>query len=182
MNLWLRVLGVLIAALFRPRLGYMEESVLKGRVWLTDLDFNIHMNNSRYLAVMDLGRFDHVLRTGLMRMFIRKRWQPLLGAVSVRFRRALKPFEAFTVHTRFVGWDDRRAYYEHWIETKDAVVCHAVMWVAARSRNGRVAPGEIARSMGVEASPPLPGWVQRWRDLDGAIDHSRDAAPARAAQ
>ncbi len=183
MNLWMRVLGVLIGALFKPRLGYFDESVLKGRVWITDLDVNIHMNNARYLAVMDLGRFDHLLRSGLLRMFIRKRWQPLLGAVQVRFRRALRPFEAFTVHSRFVGWDDRRGYYEHWMEAEGAVVCHAIMWVAARAKGGRVPPIEMARAMGVDgASPPLPAWVQRWRDLDDAIDYQRDVAPARAAE
>jgi acyl-CoA thioesterase FadM len=180
-NLWLRVLGVLIGVLFKTRLGYLDESSLRGRVWLTDLDYNIHMNNARYLAVMDLGRFDHVLRTGLMRLFISRRWQPLLGAVSVRFRRALGPFEAFTVHTRFVGWDERRAYYEQWIEAGGSVVCHAITWVAARSRGGRVDPAEIARAMGVETSPPLPNWVKRWRDLDGAMDHLKEAA-APAAQ
>ena len=28
------------------------------RVWPNDLDTNAHMNNGRYLTLMDLGRFD----------------------------------------------------------------------------------------------------------------------------
>ena len=183
MNLWLRMLGVLIGMLFRPRLGYLEESVLRGRVWITDLDLNIHMNNARYLAVMDLGRFDHILRSGLMRVFLRKRWRPLLGAAAVRFRRALRPFEAFTLHTRFVGWDDRRGYYEHWIEVEGAIACHALMWVAARGKDGRVAPDAIARAMGVDGpSPPLPDWVQHLRDLDPALDAAKVLVRAKAAE
>ncbi len=171
MNLWLRMLGVLIGTLFKPRLGYFDESVLRGRVWITDLDINIHMNNARYLAVMDLGRLDLFLRTGMMRAFIRRRWQPLMGAASVRFRRALRPFEAFTLHSRFVGWDDRRAYVEHWIEVDGVVACQAIMWAAFRSGGKRVLPEEIARELGHTGAPPeLPAWVQGWRGLDETID------------
>src|SRR5579862_2806058 len=139
MNLWLRLLGVLIGSLFRPRLGIFEVSVLPGRVWLTDLDLNIHMNNARYLAVMDLGRFDIFVRTGMLRAFFSERIQPLMGACAVRYRRALRPFESFTLHSRFLGWDERRAYVEHWMETSDGEVsCHAVMWAAFRRGGKRI--------------------------------------------
>ena len=183
MNLWLRLLGVLIGSLFRPRLGMFDESVLRGRVWLTDLDLNVHMNNARYLAVMDLGRFDMFVRSGMLRAFIRKRIQPLMGATMVRYRRALRPFEAFTLHSRFVGWDERRAYVEHWIECDGEVACHAVMWAAFRRAGARVAPAELAREMGVTLpSPPLPDWVQSWRDLDVTVGEAKTDELANAAE
>ena len=74
MNLWFRLLYLLVVSWFRPRLGYFDESVLRMRVWLSDIDVNIHMNNARYLAVMDLGRFDLFLRTGMGRTFVRRRF------------------------------------------------------------------------------------------------------------
>jgi len=174
MNLWLRLIAVLVATMFRPRLGFFGESVLRLRVWPTDLDVNIHMNNSRYLAVMDLGRFDLIVRTGMGRVFRRKGWRPLLGAAVVRYRRALGPFEGFTLHSRFVGWDERRSYMEHWINVGGTVACHAVMWAAFRSAGERIPPAEVAREMGLAApSPPLPAWVQSWRDLDVAVGEAR---------
>ena len=71
MNLLLRLLRVLIAARFRGRIDVLDESVLNLVVWPTDLDLNLHMNNGRYLSVMDLGRIDHVARTGLQRLIVR---------------------------------------------------------------------------------------------------------------
>ena len=183
MNLWLRLIGVLLGSLFRPRLGLFEESVLRGRVWITDLDLNVHMNNARYLAVMDLGRFDLFVRGGMLRVFLSRRIQPLMGAAAVRFKRALRPFEPFTLHSRFVGWDDRRAYVEHWIESKGEVVCQAVMWAAFRRAGQRIAPAELGRELGVTApSPALPDWARGWRDFESAMGEMRSEPAVAAAE
>jgi acyl-CoA thioesterase FadM len=182
-NLWLRLLGVLIGSLFRRRLGMLDESVLPGRVWITDLDLNVHMNNARYLAVMDLGRFDLFVRSGMLRAFIRGRIQPLMGGVNVRYRRALRPFEAFRLHSRFVGWDERRAYVEHWMEAKGEIVCQAMMWAAFRRGGRRVSPAELGRAMGVTSpSPPLPAWTQSMRDLEFNIGEDKSDPLAKAAE
>jgi hypothetical protein len=43
-----RVAAVVARALTRPRIGILDETVVHLRVWPEDLDFNLHMNNSRY--------------------------------------------------------------------------------------------------------------------------------------
>ncbi len=72
MNLIFRLLGLLLTTRWRGRLGPLEESVLKLRVWPVDLDVNLHMNNGRYLSVMDLNRVDVILRTGLLLPLLRR--------------------------------------------------------------------------------------------------------------
>jgi hypothetical protein len=52
MNLILRMIKVLVAALFGQPLGILDSSVLTFRVWPNDLDINLHMNNGRYLTIM----------------------------------------------------------------------------------------------------------------------------------
>ena len=172
MNLWFRILGVLIASLFKPRSGVLEEVVLRGRVWPTDLDINVHMNNARFLAVMDLGRVDHAMRTGIMRMFIRRQWRPVIGAAHLRFRRPLRPFQPFSLHTRFVGWDERRMYVEHRIEAGGAVACHALMWVALIGpKRHRVTTAEILRELGLpEVRSSMPDWVGRFTEIDQGME------------
>jgi len=183
MNLWFRLVYVFIVAQFRARLGFFDHSVMQMRVWPTDLDVNVHMNNARYLSVMDLGRFDLFLRTGMWRTFWRRRWQPLLGATMIRYKRALRPFESFTMHSRFVGWDERRAYMEHWIEVDGVVACQAVMWAGFRGAGQRVSPVEIARDMGVTgSSPALPDWVQSWRELDITVGELKPDDVQKAAE
>ena len=56
MNLIFRLLRALLAALRRRPLGPLEESVVAFGVWPGDLDINRHMNNGRYLTVMDRGQ------------------------------------------------------------------------------------------------------------------------------
>ena len=66
MNLWLRLIWLFLTTPFRPRLAIPTDvSVLGLRVLPNDLDLSLHMNNGRYLTVMDLGRLDLILRSGL---------------------------------------------------------------------------------------------------------------------
>ena len=73
MNLYIRLIIYLIKSLFRNQMDVLETSHLRFHVWPNDLDFNMHMNNGRYLTVMDLGRFDLMIRTGLMKKALAKK-------------------------------------------------------------------------------------------------------------
>lgn len=72
MNLALRLLIVIIGTAFRPRLAPDSISRIRGCVLPNDLDLNFHMNNGRYLTVLDLGRIDFLLRIGLAKGFSQK--------------------------------------------------------------------------------------------------------------
>lgn len=114
MNLWLRLLHLIIASFFRPRLDPLSEaSCLAYRVWPHDLDLSLHVNNSRYWALMDLGRIDLIIRSGLWRAVVRNRWAPIVTAARIRFRRELNPFRRFRVETRIVAWTGTFVIMEH---------------------------------------------------------------------
>ncbi len=106
MNLWLRLLAILITSRFRGSINPPgESSVLGFRVWPHDLDPSIHMNNGRYLTIMDLGRLDIMLRSGLWRTALKERWTPIASAIAIRYRRELGLFQKFRLETRIVCWD-----------------------------------------------------------------------------
>lgn len=171
MNLWLRMLRVLIASLLRSRLAITGESVLRFRVMPHDLDINIHMNNARYLALMDLGRLDMIVRGGLWRGVLHRRWQPVIGGSLVRYRRPLKPFQAFELKSRLLAWDNKWLYIEHRIEAKGVLACHTVVRAGFVGGRGMVPSGEVMSSAGhAGPAPELPAWAGAWRDLDGLFD------------
>lgn len=172
MNLWFRILYLLAASLFRPKLDIMDESVVSLRVWPTDLDVNIHMNNARYLAIMDLGRIDLILRTGLWRAFLRRSVRPVVASTVVRFRRPLRPFQRFRLHSRLVGWDERRFYMEHTLEAGGTVACDALVRGAfVRTSGGSIPMADMIESLGRHGeAPPLPAWVGNLGALDGALE------------
>ena len=65
MNLILRMVRVLLMARRRARVGALDETSLTFRVWPNDVDVLMHMNNGRYLTLMDLGRADGIIRSGV---------------------------------------------------------------------------------------------------------------------
>ncbi len=171
MNLWFRLLWVIIASFFRPRLTFKDESVLTFHVMPHDLDINIHMNNARYLALMDLGRCDLLLRGGLLRTAFKNRWQPMVASSLVRFRRPLAPFQKFQLRSRILSWDEKWLYIQHVLESNGAVACHAVVRGALVRSGSVVPPDEVALASGHhEPAPPLPLWIAHWRDAEMGAD------------
>lgn len=157
MNLLLRLLWKLLTLRLRPRLEPLGTSVLRFRVWPNDLDLNVHMNNGRYLSVMDLGRFDLTFRTGLGRAMLRGRWRPLVGGVTLRYRRSLDPFQAYELHTRVLGWDEKWFFLEQRFIRGGHLMAAGVVKALFRGPAGNVPTAEVARLMDLPPeSPELP--------------------------
>jgi acyl-CoA thioesterase FadM len=120
---------------WRDALGAEAPSV-RLRVWPNDLDSNLHMNNSRHLLAMDVGRWDLVVRTGLWRELWRRRWFPVVGSATLRFRGSLDPFQRYRLATRLVAWDEKWCFLERRFERDGRL--HAVGHVKALFRGPRV--------------------------------------------
>lgn len=171
MNLWFRLIGVVLASMFRPRLGFLDESVLRFRVWPLDLDVNLHMTNSRYLALMDVGRVDMLARSGLWRHMLRERWSPVVAAAFVRFRKPLALLQPIILRSRLITWDEKWMYFDQRVEVEGAVACHAVFRTAFVHDRKVVPPEDIAARIGTSMSPPEgPVWLDAWRAFDQSDD------------
>jgi acyl-CoA thioesterase FadM len=128
MNLWCRLLWLFISARFRaPITAPFGVSVLRFRVWPHDLDLSLHMNNGRYLTLMDLGRLDLMLGMGVAGVAFKSGWTPILSASKVRFRRELKPFKAFRLESRVLWWSTTQLIMEQRLlsEGADGDLAHA---------------------------------------------------------
>jgi acyl-CoA thioesterase FadM len=113
MNLWLRLLKLTILNWKTTPIAQINQSsLLSLRVYPSDLDLSFHMNNGRYLTLMDLGRLDLLFRTGLWRVIRKNRWVPIASSVAIRYRREMKLFDSFEINTRILYWDDRQFVIE----------------------------------------------------------------------
>jgi acyl-CoA thioesterase FadM len=166
MNLYLRLLILLIRLIGLPRAGLFEESRVGFRVLPTDCDVNLHMNNGRYLAFMDLGRLHLVAQIGLLGIILRKRWAAALGAAEINFIRPLAPFQKFELVTRLVTWDEKYAYMEQRFESRGVLCAHAFVKGLFLDSDGRVGPSEVAAALGTTAAPPpMPEELRIWAEL-----------------
>jgi acyl-CoA thioesterase FadM len=164
----LRLWYTLATGLARPRLGILDESTVRLRVWPNDLDTNVHMTNSRYLLAMDIGRWDFALRTGMMRQMWRRRWFPILGSATLRFRRGLDPFGCYSLGTRLVAWDEKWCWFEQRFSVGDALHAVGRVKVLFRGPNGQVPTAELIAACGLPGAPAqqLPASIRLWQEAE----------------
>ena len=181
MNLWLRLIWVWLTTLYRPSIeAPFGVSIVKMIVLPNDLDVNLHMNNGRYLTVMDLGRFDLFARGGLLRAIRGAGWTPLLSAAKIRYRRELRLWRPFRIESRVVFWEDTSFVIEQRIiaRGKDgADIVAAISLNRGRVYNPaarRFMPAsELFRRMGIDApSPPASEEVRAFLDADAALQRA----------
>jgi acyl-CoA thioesterase FadM len=116
----------------------------------TDLDFNMHLTNSRYPAFIDLARVRFLLETGVWSKFRSNRWMPVTGTMYTRFRRDLRPFTKFIVRMQIVYISPRWIYLDYKFIKDGFVHCHVLeKWGAHEQMVGMISPHQLIE--------PIPG-------------------------
>ena len=160
MNLILRMIWVGVAAFFRGRLEPEDTGRVSQIVFPNDLDLNLHMNNGRYLTIMDLGRVDLLIRIGLVKIMWEEGWVPVIGAIHTTFRRSLYAFQRFEIVTNIVGWDEKWIYMIQSIERDGHQIATAVMKTLFVSKGKKITTQQLLERLGKDpVSPEIPGHV-----------------------
>ena len=160
-----RFICVLISAWFSEPVPLLRVRRLRMCVLPNDLDFNLHMNNARGLAISDLGFVDFVLRLGLGKILPAKGWRPLFGGRLVRHRFGLRAFERFVVATRLICWDDKWFYFDQRLETSRGVASIVLTkgLIYDRGTARTLGPSELLDILGLlTQSPEMPPEVRQW--------------------
>ncbi|XP_062373349.1 protein THEM6-like [Sardina pilchardus] len=125
---YLRAAVVLIRAWFQPPVfDVLGELTMSGRVLPHDMDLG-HMNNARYLRECDFARLSLYMRNGVFKALRSLGGSIVVGATTIRLRRALCVGQAFRVRSRIVTWDEKAFFLEQrFVSGKDARVS-AVMY------------------------------------------------------
>ncbi|MEO8296755.1 MAG: thioesterase family protein [Burkholderiales bacterium] len=148
MNLYLRLCWVILRSLFRARRSVHEATTLELRVWPNDLDVNRHMNNGRFMSIVDLAIVELLMRTGFMSVVRSLGGHIVVGGSLITFRQQLTPFAKYRLQLQYLGCNP------HW---------HVFGFVFL-SRNGAIAAkgllkgGAVRRGQGLLTSPRI--WEQ----------------------
>lgn len=165
MKLWFRILYVWLTWRRRPKLTIAEVSRITLRVWPTDLDVYNHMNNGVFLTLMDLGRYDQGLRTGIWQEWNRRGWFPIVVNSTISYRKALLPWQKFTIETKVLGWDEIAYYIEQRFVRDGEIYARAIMRGRFLKRSwGTLTPQEVMEGSGgwPGKKPVVPKWVKDW--------------------
>jgi len=157
LSLYFRLIWLFITANKRPLVPALGPSRITLTVLPNDLDALGHMNNGRFLSVMDLGRVDLLIRSGFYVVARKRRWFPLVGRVSIEYRKPLLPWQRYTIETRTVGWDDRWFYIQQVFLLQNEVAAVAGVKAMIRSPQGAVSPADALMAVGAPTtSPEIP--------------------------
>lgn len=165
---YLRTFYTLQKAKYRPRLEWNEVGLMHMAVHLTDLDIYGEMNNARYLNVMEMGRWDIGVRTGLMEVMRKQKWIFTVAGCSIRYRKRLTALKKFELHTQIAAMDDRWLYMRQDIFRNGIQHTGALFRSAVVSDTGIVPPQKIFEEMDIPWKPLMPDWVLDWDKSDSA--------------
>lgn len=166
-----RLIFLLVRIFLKPKkLAMSDTSIIKGRVWPGDVDINIHFNNGLILTKMDFGRFDLLIRVGILKLVMKEKWHPIAGSTLIVFRKALPLFASYEIHSQIIGWDDKWVYFEQKIIYKEKLAVHSFIKGLVRGPKGNVPPSEITLKLGTSTiSPDLPQIIKEWANADKLI-------------
>jgi acyl-CoA thioesterase FadM len=167
MNLYLRLIWLLLRLpLMKKVTDPLAITKLYMRALPNDLDLNMHVNNGRYLTLLDLGRIHLTAVTGLLRPLLKHGYAPMLGSAKVNFIRPLRAFDKFTMTTQLIYWDEKWLYLEQKIYKGEQLCVVALFKALFMSKQGKITPEAIFPLAGATQpnrpmmSPTLEAWIQ----------------------
>jgi acyl-CoA thioesterase FadM len=102
-----------------------------------------------------------MIRSGLWRAILKGGWVPVVSAGQIRFRREMRPFQAFTLETRILTWSEGHVVMEHRLLSKardGSPILNAIALVRAgiydRRKKRYVPMSRLLEEIGLKAEPP----------------------------
>ena len=157
---WLRLFRVGLGLVGAPKVDLLATTRVRLRIWPNDLDFNLHVNNGRYLALADIGRMHWFVRTGVLGVARGYKAYPVVGDAIAKFRRDLKTFQSFEIYSRLIGWDHKWGFLEHRFVRGGRVIGMVAIRGVFKGPDGAIDPGKLLEGLAhAAASPELPAWA-----------------------
>jgi len=154
-----------------------DESSLPLRVLPTDIDIAMHVNNGMYFSLMDLGRFDLMVRAGIWDRMRRRGWTPVVSGETIAFRKSLQLWQSYTIESRIIGLDSKAIYFEQRMVAGGEIYARAHIATRLVDKGRPVSQEDILAEFGAPpASLDLPEWIHEWRE-NNALPGARKPAP-----
>lgn len=174
MNLYFRLFLLLLKLPFLKKVkSPLDETTMTVHVWPNDLDYNFHMNNGRYLTIMDLGRTHYLAKSGLMKAVLKRKWLPILGSAKIHFIRPLNCFNKIHLKTRLAYWDEKWIYMEQHFYHKNQLMATAIIKALFVCKGQKISPDELLKIVPNPPQRPAPAEkLVKWIEAEKAARDS----------
>ncbi|AZO71845.1 MAG: thioesterase [Mesorhizobium sp.] len=164
MYVWGRLARMTATARSRGPYVVGEQSRLAFRCLPTDIDFNGHLNNARYMMLADLGRIDLFLRIGLVALARRNGWAPMIGGLQVAYAREIRLWRRFEVMSSIETWEGTSVIGRHRFVLDNGETAALIKTTGGvYDRRGRrfLEIDEVVAALGRSAAPRPPTEAER---------------------
>lgn len=152
-----------------PKIDFLATVKRPFRVGLRDIDFNIHINNARYLVFMEKARWDHSVQTGIFNTLFKNKINFIVAGIEIGYIREIRLFTRFNVETTYLGWDEKYFYMEQRCVVKGKLHGYALIKSAFTQKGKVITPEQVMEYIPSENRPEnLPEHMQIWKDLAAA--------------
>jgi len=150
---------------FQPK-PFMSVVKRKFRVGFADIDFNMHINNARYMVYMERARWDHPVQTQTWDLMFKEKLNFIVAGIEMGYIRELRLGKRFEVETHYLGWDEKYFYLEQRFVADNKIHAYGMV-KAVFLQKGKIAePENVANILGIEiSSDPLPEHMGLWKSL-----------------
>ncbi len=169
MNLYLRLLWAFLRARRQPRIRPGDTIARTLRVLPNDIDINGHMNNGRYMTVVDLMLIEYFIRMGLFNLALKRGWRPMSGGAFITYRRGLKPLQTYTLRFCHEGSDANWNFMRFEFMDGERLCAAGYFKGAVVSKQGFVPNAVTYPLMGLVHTPQAPEAVARWLGAEDAL-------------
>jgi acyl-CoA thioesterase FadM len=167
MNLYLRLIFTLLRAWRLPKFTVGETLERTFTVLPNDIDINGHMNNGRYMTIVDLMLMEYFVRIGFAGVLLKNRWRPMSGGSFITYRKGLRPFQTYTLRYRIDACDKYWNFMRFEFLDGDKLCAGGYMKGAAVSKHGLVENTESYAALGYSVlSNPVPSAVEHWLNAE----------------
>ncbi|RJT38797.1 thioesterase [Mesorhizobium waimense] len=164
MYVWARMARMMATASRRGPYQLGGESRLAFRCLPTDIDFNSHLNNARYMMLADLGRIDIFLRAGLIALARKNGWAPMIGGLQSTYVREIRLWRHFEVVSSIETWEGTQVIGKHRFVLDNGETAALIMTTGGvYDRRGRrfLDIDEVVAALGRSAQPRPPSEAER---------------------
>lgn len=170
MNLYLRLIFTFFRAWRLPKLTVGDTLERQFRVLPNDLDINGHMNNGRYMTIVDLMLMEYFARIGFASILLKKSWRPMSGGSFISYRRGLAPFQSYRLRYKIEACDSHWNFMRFEFLDGDRVYARGYMKGAAVGKSGIVSNTETYAALGLPVlANAIPSAVSHWLTAEKAV-------------
>lgn len=151
---------------FNP-LDFFEPARRQFRVGILDIDFNLHINNAKYLNYMERARWDLFVQNGTWDLTLKNRLNFIVASAEIGYIRELNLFKKFEIESRYLGWDEKYFYLEQRFIADDKIYSYGLVKAVFLKNKKRATPEEVLSALNLtETTQPLPEHIELWKQLN----------------